>query len=260
MAAAVIEKIRQAVETSDEPIRIRREQSRDQMSAIKSLWAMSNEGQRYYRKKDEMREVSSRLVNNYEVGMKDEEREGGEEYTAAATVDEGNKNEESSDEDDERIKPDISKKMHDAVSISSLPQIPRCHGWLQFKQDEIPSKYRNWTYCTDAADLAVENRYALVYDYVPEAPLDLKIAQAQLDFFYQVGIGLMLYRESNWRGGRLVDFGDLVIPVHGRETIGWPLGNATQYFDRPERWRRLAAFEAEKRAKDELAFTLAGSM
>jgi hypothetical protein len=95
------------------------------------------------------------------------------------------------------------------VSISSLPDIPKCHGWMKFKPDETPLLYRDYQRCTDPAELAAD-RYAIVYDYVPPGEPDIEIAQAQLDFFYRVGFAHVPYRVSNWRRGRLVDFGDLL--------------------------------------------------
>ncbi|KAK0753558.1 hypothetical protein B0T18DRAFT_310115, partial [Schizothecium vesticola] len=96
------------------------------------------------------------------------------------------------------------------MSMSSFPDIPKCHGWMKFKLGEIPSPYRTYQRCTDPVDLALQDRYAIVYDYVPSGKMDVEIAQAQLDFFYRTGFAQMPYRESNWRRGRLVDFGDLL--------------------------------------------------
>jgi len=98
------------------------------------------------------------------------------------------------------------------MTVSSLPDVPKCHGWIKFNLGEIPWRYQTHQRCTDPVDLAMQDRYAIVYDYVPAGKVEMETAQAQLDFFYRTGFAQMPYRESNWRRGRLVDFGDL-LPV-----------------------------------------------
>ncbi|KAK3363943.1 hypothetical protein B0T25DRAFT_418272, partial [Lasiosphaeria hispida] len=98
------------------------------------------------------------------------------------------------------------------ITISSLPDIPICHGWLKFDAAKIPWPYTTYQRCRDPVDMAMQDRYAIVYDYVSSGKVDIEVAQAQFDFFYRTGFAMMPHRESNWRQGRLVDFGDL-LPV-----------------------------------------------
>jgi hypothetical protein len=64
------------------------------------------------------------------------------------------------------------------ISISSFPNIPKYHGWIKFKLGEIPLPYRTYQRYTDPVDLALQDRYAIVYDYVPSGKIDTEITQA----------------------------------------------------------------------------------
>lgn len=57
--------------------------------------------------------------------------------------------------------------------------------------------------------------YAIVYEYIPEAKLELGPLQRQLDFFYRLGFHpCQGIQEVNWQGpGILLDFGDYNSPV-----------------------------------------------
>ena len=100
------------------------------------------------------------------------------------------------------------KQLKGYIPILSLPDITRCYGWIKLKVNELPSQYETYQqhYPSDTG----LDRYALVYDYIPDGVVNLEVGQAQLDFFYQLGFGITHYREPNWRQGRLVDFGDLL--------------------------------------------------
>jgi Tat protein secretion system quality control protein TatD with DNase activity len=57
--------------------------------------------------------------------------------------------------------------------------------------------------------------FAIVYEYVPEAKLELDAVQRQLDFFHHIGFHpCQVMRKENWQGpGILLDFGDYNSPV-----------------------------------------------
>lgn len=57
--------------------------------------------------------------------------------------------------------------------------------------------------------------FAIVYEYIPETPLELDAVQAQLDFFYRIGFeSCQGSNIKNWQGpGILLDFGDYEAPV-----------------------------------------------
>jgi len=57
--------------------------------------------------------------------------------------------------------------------------------------------------------------FAIVYEYIPETPLELDAVQAQMDFFYRIGFeSCQGSNIKNWQGpGILLDFGDYEAPV-----------------------------------------------
>lgn len=71
--------------------------------------------------------------------------------------------------------------------------IIRCHSYIKLNRDELPSKYETYQYCTNSSETKLPGRYALAYDYIPKGKVDLEVGQAQLDFFYQIGYGILQY-------------------------------------------------------------------
>jgi hypothetical protein len=57
--------------------------------------------------------------------------------------------------------------------------------------------------------------FAIIYEYIPSAKLELDTVQRQLDFFHYIGFHpCQGARERNWQGpGILLDFGDYSSPV-----------------------------------------------
>ncbi|RMZ82253.1 hypothetical protein DV738_g1778, partial [Chaetothyriales sp. CBS 135597] len=103
------------------------------------------------------------------------------------------------------------KRNHsDAISPPPFPPITRCHGWLTVSRDKLPRfHFSLWR----EVDEHLDWHWAIVYDFIPAGEPDLAIGQAHLDFFYLAGFDLYPYKHDNWRGGRLVDFGDLRSPL-----------------------------------------------
>ncbi len=60
--------------------------------------------------------------------------------------------------------------------------------------------------------------FAIVYEYIPETPLELHAVQAQMDFFHSIGFeSCQGSNIKNWQGpGVLLDFGDYEAPVVSR--------------------------------------------
>ncbi|KAH6847515.1 hypothetical protein B0I37DRAFT_375248 [Chaetomium sp. MPI-CAGE-AT-0009] len=114
--------------------------------------------------------------------------------------------------------------------------------------------------------------YAIVYEYIPEAKLELNPVQGQLDFFYRIGFHpCQGIKESNWQGpGILLDFGDYNSPVdpwfkarsayHRHATAEFIVDRKTAEARSSEAWNRKQALrdqgigptEEEKREREQV--------
>jgi hypothetical protein len=102
----------------------------------------------------------------------------------------------------------------DAVPMPSADNIRRCYGWIRLPRESLAPDFHNARAYSNP-DFYEESThyYALVYDYVKcSQPEQEYAAQDNLDFFYHAGFRFSSIRPSNWRSGKLVDFGDLLSP------------------------------------------------
>lgn len=109
--------------------------------------------------------------------------------------------------DEARLSP---MQYHRPISPPPFTNITACYGWMKIKRDDIPClRPPVW----NDVDGDVDCHWAIIYEFVPPTEQDVKSGQAHLDFFYLTGFSLEPYRYINCRGGRLVDFGDLAVPI-----------------------------------------------
>lgn len=81
-----------------------------------------------------------------------------------------------------------------------------------------------------------DHYHAIVYDYVSDSgEQDLNTTKVNIDFFNRAGFSLRMWKRSNWRQGKLVDFGDLKMafdhtpPLRGFEDFK-PKRNFSTFF------------------------------
>jgi hypothetical protein len=144
---------------------------------------------------------------------------------------------------------------HDKVAVSeSLTRIRQCYGWVRVPGRDF--RYMNRNIVIDrraekkgeeaASYLSDDQDYfAIVYEYIHEAKLELDAVQRQLDFFHHVGFQpCQTQKPDNWQGpGIFLDWGDYNSPVdpwfRGRN-CGWycKLGDAEWVVHCEALWKR----------------------
>ncbi|KAK4240598.1 hypothetical protein C8A03DRAFT_41911 [Achaetomium macrosporum] len=144
------------------------------------------------------------------------------------------------------------------VSVSeSSTRVRQCFGWTTVagKDFQRLNKKIEVNYERDEATAsypAKDRKYfAIIYEYIPHAELELKAVQRQLDFFHHIGFQQCQDpTERNWEGpGMLLDFGDYSSPVDkwldggsayrppvsARVVVDW----ATVQKEATEKWNRI---------------------
>jgi hypothetical protein len=109
-----------------------------------------------------------------------------------------------------------------AVS-ESFTRIRKCFGWTRVRGKDFRALNKDMEIDYYAAEPGVTESYleadqeyfAIVYEYIPPAKLELDAVQRQLDFFHHIGLHPCQDAcERNWQGpGILLDFGDYDVPV-----------------------------------------------
>jgi hypothetical protein len=111
------------------------------------------------------------------------------------------------------------------VAISdSFTRIRKCYGWTRVRGADFHAlndvitvnEYAEAKGEGSASFIYSDQEYfALVYEYIPSAKLELDAVQRQLDFFYHIGFHpCQDAMGRNWQGpGILLDFGDYNSPV-----------------------------------------------
>ena len=144
--------------------------------------------------------------------------------------------------------------------IATLPCITKCHGWIKFDPDEVPSTCGPTRCCKNPLDAEVRQRHAIVYDFVPKGMVDHTIGKAQLEFFHNMGFALPKYNPSSWRQGRLVDFGDLTTAILPSFVLNdWKIHDVEEWFDVP-RPKTRSALALLRRQASEQARAAAGTL
>lgn len=118
----------------------------------------------------------------------------------------------------------------DAVPMPPADTVVRCHGWLTIPRDSLPPDFHHAREMGDPVYYEETSHYfALVYDYVQRSPRDREfyVMQENLDFFYYAGFTYWDRNPNNWRGERLVDFGDLASPFRFRPDWHGPPTHST---------------------------------
>ncbi|KFY95926.1 hypothetical protein V498_03004 [Pseudogymnoascus sp. VKM F-4517 (FW-2822)] len=108
----------------------------------------------------------------------------------------------------EGCRKNIFQAVRETESVSSIPDMTNCHGWVKVPGETLPSRRLRRRF-DPSFDF-----YAIVYDFVSPSNLQVGIVQAQLDFFYVVGFSIETLKADNWEGkGLLVDFCDILSPL-----------------------------------------------
>ncbi|KAK4154005.1 hypothetical protein C8A00DRAFT_14848 [Chaetomidium leptoderma] len=107
---------------------------------------------------------------------------------------------------------------------SSFTRVRKCFGWTRVRGADFVAMNNVMKldhYAEEEGEGSASHiergreYFAIVYEYLPEAKLELNAVQRQLDFFYHTGFHLCQdTHERNWQGpGVLLDFGDYNSPV-----------------------------------------------
>ena len=150
----------------------------------------------------------------------------------------------------------------DAVPMPPADTIVRCHGWLTIPRGSLPPDFHHARSIANPPYYEETSHYfALVYDYVQRSPRDLEfyVMQENIDFFYYAGFTYWYRKPNNWRGERLVDFGDLASPFRSRPDWHGPPTHSTSlnFFGRLREVRGLdtgrkkAGEEAKEKVDEE---------
>ena len=130
-------------------------------------------------------------------------------------------------------------EFENAVPMTPADTIVRCHGWLKIPRKQLPPDF-HYARILGRPDWYEETThyFALVYDYVKRSLRDREhyVLQENIDFFYYSGFTYWFRHPNNWRGERLVDFGDLASPFRFRPK--WygapPHSTSLDFFDPPK--------------------------
>lgn len=120
--------------------------------------------------------------------------------------------------------------------MCSPAHIVRCHGWLKIMREDLPPDFDYQCAAGNPAYYETSDYYyEIVYDYVSDTgEQDFNITKANADFD-RAGFSLRVRKRSNWRQGKLVDFGDLKMafdhtpPLRGFEDFK-PKRNFSTFF------------------------------
>ncbi|KAJ9137703.1 Six-bladed beta-propeller, TolB-like protein [Pleurostoma richardsiae] len=111
------------------------------------------------------------------------------------------------------------------VSLTSIPPITKCYGWLKFNTDKIlpriPPRLRPQPVAVEKVARHIERGkeyIAIVYEYIEDGPNDPAKVEAFLKFMYLAGFcAASSPHGRNWKNSMLVDFSDMI----GTASWGW---------------------------------------
>ncbi len=109
--------------------------------------------------------------------------------------------------------------MSNTISITSMPRMRKCFGWLNLSGatlHELPYRLRAPSVRVSKIDRSIsrDTEYiALVYEYMEEQPNDPATVEEVVRFLWLAGFShTMSPGARNWKDGVLVDFADVVHP------------------------------------------------
>ncbi|KAG8411136.1 hypothetical protein J3459_016581 [Metarhizium acridum] len=118
----------------------------------------------------------------------------------------------------------IGVQSHDLLSITSIPRMRKCYGWLQFTGEELrrrlPRKLAPPPIEVDKVVRSIhdEKLYtAVVYEFIEEAENDVDVVKTVLEFLWRAGFSHHSPKADNWKGSVLVDLSD----IENARTYGW---------------------------------------
>ncbi|OAA63272.1 hypothetical protein SPI_03435 [Niveomyces insectorum RCEF 264] len=105
-------------------------------------------------------------------------------------------------------------------SISSVPRLRKCYGWLPFHDNLLrnlptslqPPPVRIDHKLTRTLNDIDTERVAIIYEYVERKENELAKVQEAVDFFYLVGFHMSTSLRRNWESSVLLDLSDLTNP------------------------------------------------
>jgi len=145
----------------------------------------------------------------------------------------------------------------DPIPMPSADTIVRCYGWVKVPREVLPRDFEDArhrggpSYYEDTS-----HYYALVYEYVSRSPRDREnfVLQENIDFFYYAGFSYLMREKDNWRGGKLVDFGDVLSPLRFRPDYRGPpahLNSQNFFLPAEELYKQLGLDDESSKEEDE---------
>lgn len=118
----------------------------------------------------------------------------------------------------------IGVQSHDLMSITSMPRMRKCYGWMQFTGEELYRRLprRLIPPCVEVdkvvRSIDDEKLYtAVVYEFIEEAANDVDVVKSVMEFLWHAGFSYLWPKADNWKAGVLVDLSDIVNP----RSYGW---------------------------------------
>lgn len=110
------------------------------------------------------------------------------------------------------------------ISVTSIPQIRKCHGWLKIsgqRLQDLGPELAPPRLVLDGIVREIKPPYGyfgIVYEYIDSGKNDTCVVQEGMDFFWRTGFAFArTLKEKNWERGVLVDMSEIICPWQ----LGW---------------------------------------
>ncbi|KAK8141881.1 hypothetical protein G3M48_009724 [Beauveria asiatica] len=102
----------------------------------------------------------------------------------------------------------------DTRSISSMPRMVRCYGWMKISGSTVPEGLRAPPLTVGKIQRLMpsdENYIALIYEFVEDGENEPRAVDEVLEFLWHAGFCFTLSPlEKNWKSGVLIDLSDII--------------------------------------------------
>ncbi|KAK8924323.1 hypothetical protein VCV18_004742 [Metarhizium anisopliae] len=118
----------------------------------------------------------------------------------------------------------IGVQSHDLLSITSMPRMRKCYGWMQFTGEELIRRLPRRLFPpyveVDKVVRSIDDEKlytAVVYEFIEEAANEVDVVKSVMEFLWHAGFSYLWPKADNWKAGVLVDLSDIVNP----RSYGW---------------------------------------